>query len=335
MRASRIIIFFYAAMIGVPLMLIARLVSDNLHYFALSYILTVLIALGLIIYSSIGFIEIYVHKTDPLHAMSLQKNYDDKVENIEVESYPEKAARMVDVKIRRFNNETKQMDEKSYSVSADKNSTVLDALLNVKSHQDQTLAMRYSCRMGICGSCAMVVNGKPSLTCECNLLKHANEGSVTVEPMQGHPLLHDLVTDFDDFFEKHKSVSPHIERETVEERYAAKEQIKQTNEQRNEYLPYSYCIMCGLCADACPVVNSNPNFIGPQALSQTYRYHKDSRDKKGAKRLFDVDSQDGAWGCEFTGTCSEVCPKGVDPASSIQLLKGEIFSNVLKDETKK
>ena len=88
--------------------------------------------------------------------------------------------------------------------------------------------------------------------------------------------------------------------------------------------------MCGLCLDACPVVNSNPNFVGPQALSQAYRYHADSRDQGGKKRLFDVDTVDGAWGCEFAGSCSKACPKGVDPAAAIQLLKGEIMKNISK-----
>ena len=94
--------------------------------------------------------------------------------------------------------------------------------------------------------------------------------------------------------------------------------------------------MCALCIDACPVTNTNPDFVGPQALSQVYRYHKDSRDQEGQKRLDYVDTLTGAWGCEYAGACSKVCPKGVDPAAAIQMLKAELVENSLGlNDTKK
>jgi succinate dehydrogenase / fumarate reductase iron-sulfur subunit len=150
--------------------------------------------------------------------------------------------------------------------------------------------------------------------------------------MQGHPLLKDLATDFDDFFEKHMSVQPRLYRIDAKEQYAAKKEYHQTREEVDRFLPYSYCIMCGLCEDACPRVNTNPNFKGPQALAKEYRYYADSRDQLGKKRLLDADRLDGVWGCEFAGACSKVCPKGVDPAAAIQLLKTELMSNTTAEE---
>jgi succinate dehydrogenase / fumarate reductase iron-sulfur subunit len=112
-------------------------------------------------------------------------------------------------------------------------------------------------------------------------------------------------------------------REDKREKYKLGEAFGQSQEDVERFLPYSYCIMCGLCLDACPVINSNPKFIGPQALSQAYRYHKDNRDQAGDARLDLIDKIEGVWACEFAGSCSEVCPKGVGPAAAIQLLKAE------------
>ncbi|EQD27217.1 succinate dehydrogenase iron-sulfur subunit, partial [mine drainage metagenome] len=128
--------------------------------------------------------------------------------------------------------------------------------------------------------------------------KSKGDNAIKIEPMEAHPILKDLVTDFDDFFEKHASVSPGLYRNDPREKYKAGKEYKQSAGERNAYLPFSYCIMCGLCMDACPVVNTNPSFKGPQALSQIYRYGMDSRDQM-KDRLESVDSMDGVWGCEF------------------------------------
>ncbi|MCL5429975.1 MAG: 4Fe-4S dicluster domain-containing protein, partial [Candidatus Marsarchaeota archaeon] len=90
------------------------------------------------------------------------------------------------------------------------------------------------------------------------------------------------------------------------------------------------CIKCGLCVDACPVANTKKDFLGPQAIAQAYRYIADSRDQDNGKRLEYLDSVDGAWGCEFAGACSVVCPKSVDPALAIQLIKSEIAKRNIK-----
>ncbi len=328
MRASRYMILLYASMLAVPLLFLILAIAEIAANTVLADVSEILAAAGLVVYGIVGFIEVFGRRAE--HANSLGSIAGRKAADIRKAGSD--GGRKVRLEIGRFISDKKALENDTYEVSANRFTTVLDALLSVKEKQDNTLAVRYSCRMGICGSCGIVINGKPSLACETCLLDVARDGKVDVEPMQAHPLLKDLVTDFDDFFEKHKSVKPWLYRKNAAEQNKAASVYAQTGKERDEYLPFSYCIMCGICMDACPVVNSNPKFVGPQALSQEYRYHKDSRDQMGARRLGLIDSLDGVWGCEYAGACSEVCPKGVDPAAAIQALKFEMFGKVMGDE---
>jgi succinate dehydrogenase / fumarate reductase iron-sulfur subunit len=230
----------------------------------------------------------------------------------------------VRLRAKRFDPESQTFKENEYDIKADRFTSVLDALLAVKERQDQTLSMRYSCNMGICGSCAMVINGKPRLACETNIFSLGTK-LIVVGPMEAHPILRDLVTDFEDFFSKHAIVTPWLVRRDQEEKFLAEKEYPQTRSQVDNYLDYAHCIACGLCVDACPVNNTNPHFVGPQALSQAYRYNSDSRDQGEHERLERLDTMDGVWGCEYAGACSEVCPKGVDPALTIQRLKLDLM----------
>ncbi len=325
MRGHSLMIFEYAAMVGIPVLLaltaVAYLVSLTAAYLPLAIVLM----LALFTYGITSFIEIYAHRQPGTNRIALRTSV---VEGFIGETeVREKGMRMLTFKVKRFDRGDRVLKEYTYNVAVDKFMSVLDGLLGIKDRIDPSLSMRYSCRMGICGSCGMVVNGKPALACETNAIAAAREGTVDVGPMEGHQLLKDLVPDFDDFFEKHKSVEPHLFRNNAIEKYNANRVYKQNMEQENKFLPSSFCIMCGLCMDACPVVNSNPNFIGPQALSQAYRYRNDNRDQMGGKRLDLIDTLEGVWGCEFIGACSEACPKGVDPALSIQLLKSDIMAS--------
>jgi len=230
--------------------------------------------------------------------------------------------------VKRLDPATRAFVEKSFQVEADRFTCVLDILIAVKEKQDHTLSMRYSCNMGICGSCGMVINGKPRLACETNVFSLGSE-TITVGPMEAHPLLRDLVTDFDEFFARHKSVKPWLVRNDTTEKYRAEKEYHQTRAQVDYFLDFAHCIKCGLCVDACPVSNTNTHFLGPQALAQAYRYNSDSRDQGEEERLDSLDRMDGVWGCEFAGACSEVCPKGVDPALTIQQLKLDIMKRRL------
>ncbi len=235
-----------------------------------------------------------------------------------------KAGKSVVVRVKRYDPE-KGFYRSEYKVEVSRYSTVLDALLKIIETQDPTLAVRYSCRMGICGSCGMVINGIPGLACETNVEKLGVDW-IDVEPMYNLKIIRDLVTDMGDFFKKHRSVKPYLVRKDEEELFRAAEEYRQTPEQLEKFLVFAYCIKCGLCVAACPVVVEKPWFLGPQALAQAYRWYADSRDQGGVSRLELVDSFEGIWSCEFAGSCSRVCPKGVDPALAIQMLKMETFS---------
>jgi succinate dehydrogenase / fumarate reductase iron-sulfur subunit len=230
--------------------------------------------------------------------------------------------------VKRLDPKTRAFVENSFQVEADQFTCVLDILIAVKEKQDHTLSMRYSCNMGICGSCGMVINGKPRLACETNVFS-LGSSTINVGPMEAHPLLKDLVTDFDEFFAKHRTVKPWLVRKDTEEQYKAEKEYAQTHRQVDYFLDFAQCIKCGLCVDACPVSNTNRRFIGPQALAQAYRYNSDSRDQGEAERLDSLDRMEGVWGCEFAGACSAVCPKGVDPALTIQQLKLNIMKRRL------
>ncbi len=324
MRASRYILFMYTAMILTPAALFGYALTGMLGYTGMQLVFQVLLVPFFLAFGILSYIEVYAHR-----GASVPRSFYKITTTGRRKEQTSRVGNEVMLNIKRFNHDAKHFEESSHSVKVGRFTTVLDALLDIKERQDGTLAMRYSCRMGICGSCAMVVNGKPVLACETSAAKSAVDNRIEVGPMQAHPMLRDLVTDFDDFFGKHSSLDPHLYRKDEKEQWSARELYKQTHEEVNRFLPYSYCIMCGLCMDACPVVNSNPEFVGPQALSQAYRYHKDSRDQmKG--RLTAIDKITGAWGCEFAGACSEVCPKGVDPASAIQLLKAEVFEESIE-----
>jgi succinate dehydrogenase / fumarate reductase iron-sulfur subunit len=178
----------------------------------------------------------------------------------------------------------------------------------------------------------MVINGKPRLACETNIFSLRSQ-LITVGPMEAHPIIRDLVTDFDDFFAKHASVTPWLVRQDMEEKFRAEKEYPQARSQVDNYLDYAHCISCGLCVDACPVNNTNPHFVGPQAISQAYRYNSDSRDQGESQRLESLDTMDGVWGCEYAGACSKVCPKGVDPALTIQRLKLDLMRYRLTGKT--
>jgi succinate dehydrogenase / fumarate reductase iron-sulfur subunit len=203
--------------------------------------------------------------------------------------------------------------------------TVLDALLYAKAYKDQSIGIRYSCRMASCGSCGMKINGIPRLACYTKVSEL--EGStITVEPLANFPHIRDLVTDFSEFFAHHRDVRPYIQNDEADIKDKAKlSEYIQSPEDLDKFLQFSYCIKCGLCYSACPTVATDTKFPGPQALSQAYRYFIDNRDAAGKERKNIVDDRHGIWRCHFAGSCSSVCPKGVDPALGIQLLRGYLL----------
>ena len=216
----------------------------------------------------------------------------------------------------------------SYDVPYNKDWVLLDALNHVKNQIDGSLSFRWSCRMGVCGSCGMMVNGEPKLTCAVPLTDYEPSQPVRIEPLQFFPVMRDLVVDMTSFLEKLSSVKPWIIRDDVEATEAV--EFNQTPAELDAYKQFSMCINCMLCYSACPVVGLEPEFTGPAAIALAQRYNLDSRDKGAEDRMDALDAHEGLWGCTFVGECTKVCPKNVDPAGAIQLYKMASATEYLK-----
>ena len=228
-------------------------------------------------------------------------------------------AESITLQIRRYRPEEEEEPVwESFEVPRHDEWMVLDALNYIKDSLDGSLSYRWACRMGVCGSCGMLVNGESVLTC-ATYLSGLGPGPIRVEPLRGFPVIRDLVGDMQDFINKLQSVKPWIIRK--EEKRPAEGEYLQTPEELAEYKQYSMCINCMLCYSACPIYALETDFIGPAAIALAQRYNLDSRDQ-GSEERGDVLSQhEGLWSCTFVGECSVVCPKGVDPAGAIQRYK--------------
>ena len=202
--------------------------------------------------------------------------------------------------------------------------SVLDALLYARDYQDHSIAVRFSCRQASCGSCGMKINGRPRLACYTQVAELGGE-KITTQPMDNFAIIKDLVTDLESFFAKHRELKPHIVRSDSQEMDHPSAEFLMTPEELESILQFTYCIKCGLCSSSCPTMSTDSLFPGPQALSQAYRYISDGRDEGGDIRLPGLDGTHGVWRCHFAGTCSSVCPKGVDPALGIQLLRRHVL----------
>jgi fumarate reductase iron-sulfur subunit len=228
-------------------------------------------------------------------------------------------AERVVLEILRYRPEQEDEPEwEGFEVPYRSNWMVLDALNHIKDRVDGTLSYRWACRMGVCGSCGMMVNGEPTLTCAA-YLESVLPGPIRVEPLRGFPVIRDLVIDLEGFVDKLQQVRPWLIR--PDEGVAAGQVYPQTPDQLADYQQYAMCINCMLCYAACPIVELEPSFLGPAALALAQRYSLDSRDQGARERLAVLSSQDGIWGCTLVGECSVVCPKDVDPAGAIQRYK--------------
>jgi len=216
----------------------------------------------------------------------------------------------------------------AYEVPCRKDWVILDGLNHIKDHLDGTLSFRWSCRMGVCGSCGMTVNGEPKLTCATFLADYA-PGPVRIEPLRNFPVIRDVIVDIGDFMQKLSAVKPWIIRD--EEKPLAEGEYRQTPEQLDEYKQFSMCINCMLCYSACPVYGLDPEFIGPAAIALAQRYNLDSRDQGARQRREILSKHVGIWSCTFVGECTKVCPKHVDPAGAIQRYKLSSAMEWVKD----
>lgn len=247
-----------------------------------------------------------------------------------------KKTRDISIDVLRYDPE---VDDKpyyqNYTVPCQEEWVILDAINYIKDHLDRTLSYRWSCHMAVCGSCSMMVNGEPTLSCHAFIRDMPDK--ITIEPLENFPVARDLVVEMDSFVEKLSSVKPYVI--PKEERTVEQGTYQQMPLQLQSFQQYTQCINCMLCYAACPQVALNEHFVGPAALALAHRYNLDSRDQGRAVREHVVASNPGVWECSFVGACSEVCPKHVDPAAAIQQAKiaatGDYFISFLMPWKKK
>lgn len=213
-----------------------------------------------------------------------------------------------------------------YEVETGPATTVLDALVEIQRTLDPTLAFRYACRVGMCGSCAMVVNGRERWTCRTRLATLGG-GPVTVRPLYHFPLIKDLVVDMAPFAEKMKAAgAAFVPRESE----AGFPPIGSGSRERARIDPAIECIGCGACLSACTMVGWDANFLGPAALTRAFTAAADSRDGGLGARWEALFGEDGVFRCHGQQTCIEVCPMGLEPSEAIRRLRrmglGAIFS---------
>jgi fumarate reductase iron-sulfur subunit len=208
--------------------------------------------------------------------------------------------------------------------------TVLDVVTTIQRRLDPTLAYRYACRVGMCGSCAMTVNGVPRWTCRTHVDKVARNDRLEIAPLRNLPVIRDLVTDMREFFDKWAR---------------AKGEFKPSRSKRDDFQPVKpasrdrvqvdagiECIGCGVCYSACDVVSWNPDYLGPAALNRAWTLVKDERDTARLERLRAVTGDAGCHSCHTHMSCTERCPKHLSPTASIAGLKKEVLKSVVRGE---
>ena len=227
----------------------------------------------------------------------------------------------VALKIWRFDPETGERALREYEVDAPEWACLLDVLDLIKDKHDGTLAYRKSCRMMICGSCGMRMDGRAVLACKERMKPIVDAGHVPVISAMGNmPVLKDLVVDMAPFWGKIRSVKPWLDPGYDE--VAEKERIV-SQQQMNAINKEALCIMCGCCVSECNSMESDPEFIGPAALAKGFRFVGDARDRAEVERLNTLNEEHGIWDCTRCYFCNERCPKGVDPRDAIAKLGAE------------
>ncbi|MFN2507136.1 MAG: succinate dehydrogenase iron-sulfur subunit [Acidimicrobiales bacterium] len=219
----------------------------------------------------------------------------------------------IQLRVKRFDPDRDRRPHwETYQVEVQETDRVLDALHEVRWHQDGTLAFRRSCAHGVCGSDAMLINGHNRLACVL-LVKDVGD-VITVEPLRGLPVLKDLVVDMEPFFEQYRSVKPWLTAKPAE---GDRERL-QTPEDRARYDDTTKCILCAACTTSCPVFWGNESFVGPAAMVNAHRFVFDSRDEAGGERLADLDRRSGTWGCRTAFNCTDACPRGIKVTQAIE-----------------
>ncbi len=208
----------------------------------------------------------------------------------------------------------------TYSVEMPDSATVLDTLLAVRERLDGSLAFRCACRSAICGSCAMRINGQSRLACKTKVAEAAFMGRpVTLEPLANLTVFKDLVADMAPFYDKIRAIVPWLAADPAK-RPSVGEYLVEAG-RSTKLSQFAACIQCGVCYSACPMVAADDRYLGPAALAKAWRFCHDPRDDARAERLSRVAREHGLWRCHTIFSCTEWCPKGVNPTEAIQNLK--------------
>ncbi len=231
----------------------------------------------------------------------------------------------INLEIQRFNPEADTEPHfKTYSVDVEPTDRVLDALTTIKRNIDGSLAFRRSCAHGVCGSDAMVINGTEALACKTLIqdVAEADGATIKIEPARHMEVQRDLMVRQDTFFGNYRAVKPFFIAD--ESKPKPEKEYPQTIAERAAFDDPTKCILCGACYSACPVIDKNPNFIGPAAIVQASRFVFDSRDQGVEARLEILDQPDGVWACENHFECTRVCPRDIKVTKMINFTKREI-----------
>jgi len=218
---------------------------------------------------------------------------------------------------------------RTYEVPRHPSQTVLDAVTYIQRELDPTLAYRYACRVGMCGSCAMTVNGVPRWTCRTHVDKVVRNQRLEISPLRNLPVIRDLVTDMSGFFDKWARAKGHFR--GAKDRRDDFSRVSPLDEKRKQADAGIECIGCGVCYAACDVVAWNPDYLGPAALNRAWTLINDVRETENSERSRAVAGDAGCHSCHTHMSCTEHCPKGISPTAGISGLKRMLFSAVFKD----
>ncbi len=208
--------------------------------------------------------------------------------------------------------------------------TVLDVVTYIQRRLDPSLAYRFACRVGMCGSCAMTVNGRARWTCRTHVAKVAAEDRLEIAPLANLPVVKDLVTDMTPFFEKWTAARGRFQRSGT--RHDDFARVQPESPQRKLVDEAIECIGCGVCYSSCDVVSWNPDYLGPAALNRAWTLVNDVRDTDRSARLAAVAGDAGCHACHTQMSCTERCPKQLSPTAGIAGLKRLVLAAALKGE---
>ena len=216
----------------------------------------------------------------------------------------------------------------SFEVPRYPSQTVLDVVTYIQRSLDATLAYRFACRVGMCGSCAMSVNGVPRWTCRTHVDKVARENKLVIGPLRNLPVIRDLVTDMREFFDKWEQAKGRFEGDKTRNDDFAR--VSPDSADRKKADAGIECIGCGVCYSACEVVAWNPDYLGPAALNRAWTLVKDERDGATLERLRAVAGDAGCHACHTHLSCTERCPMQISPTAGIAGLKRELAKAALR-----